>query len=241
MSLILFAANLLETATVTVTSAAAGKPVTRLYDRDRGPQWEATSNAQQDIDLDNATAKDATHVAFVNYSITTQVDFYHGAAFPPATLLDTWTLSGDPDLRALTSAVLSRYMRIRIRNGGVTPKLGELFIGVPRTITLNPYYRQSGKGTVGNVQRDRSRAGHLWAVQRGVKRIRLPYGWLTLSDANLTTLEAAYDELNQGAKNLVVQDPNATSRWMSWLDERLAPVPVGGGLNEIAIELEEAP
>jgi hypothetical protein len=241
VSVILFAQSFYETGTVTVTSEAAGKPKARLADRDRGPQWEATSTAQQDLDLDNGSAKSATALALVNHNLSgVTVEVYKGSTSPPGALVAALAVNADPFLSVFGGSHTERYWRVRIPAGAAVAKIGELLMGIPRTIAQNPFVRQSAKVTVGNVRRDMSPGGYAHAVRQGVKRIRLPYGWPAMGSADVATLEAAFDEVDQGAKNLLVQDVSGILRWMAWLSTEITPVPIGGGQFEVAIELEEA-
>jgi hypothetical protein len=242
VSLVLFAQNLLETATsVTVTPAAlTAKPITRIHDRDRGPQYEGGSAAQTDIDIDLGSAQAVTGWALVNHNITgVTVTLFGDSVSPPTTSRDTIAATGVDFLRTFASLSL-RYWRIRIPVMASAPRIGEVLLGVPRTITQNPFVRQSGVVTRGNVRRDLSPAGYDWAVRLRAKRIRLPYGWTSLSEADLDTVEAAFDEVDQGAKHLLVKDVEGTLRWMAWVSAEVNPVPLGNDEYEVAVEREEA-
>lgn len=243
MGITLFSQNLLETAAaVTVSPAAlAAKPITRISDRDKGPQYEGGSAAQTDIDIDlSASPSPVTGWALVNHSIAGVTALLFGDnATPPTTQRDSVALTGADILRTFASLTL-RYWRLRIPVMAAAPKIGELLLGVPRTVTQNPFVRQSGVITRGNVRRDLSPAGYGWAARLGAKRIRLPYGWTSLSEADLVTLEAAFDEVDQGAKNLLIQDVEGTLRWVAWVSPELVPVPLGDEEFEVAVELEEA-
>src|SRR6185295_19336223 len=70
---VIFAQNLLESATTLVSvspAAATGKPISRVYDRDRSFQYVGGSAAQTDIDVDLGSALPVTAVAFINHNIT---------------------------------------------------------------------------------------------------------------------------------------------------------------------------
>lgn len=243
MSLVLVAQNVIESASsVTVSPAAAsGQAISRIYDRDKGPQYAGGSAAQTDIDIDLGASPGAvTGWALVNHNITgVTITLFADSTSPPATSRDTIAATAADFLRTFASLTL-RYWRIRIPAMASVPKIGEALLGQPRTIALNPLLRTGGTGTIGNVRRDLSPGGYRWAVQRGAKRARLGYAWSALADADLTLLKSGFDDCNQGAKNLLVQDPDSTLRWMSWLSESLDPVPIGNGQSEVAIELEEA-
>lgn len=242
MSLIFFAQNLLESATTVAVSpaAASGKPVTRVYDRDRGPQYEGGSVAQADIDIDFGAATAITGWALVNHTAAGVTVTLFGDSFtPPTTSRDSIAATGADFLRTFASLSL-RYWRIRIPIMAAAPKIGELLLGNPRTVSQNPFVRQSAVIALANVQRDVSPGGYGWAVRKGVKRIRLPYGWTSVGTTDVQTLLSAFDEVDQGAKNLLVQDVSGTLRWMAWVSPEVNPIPIGGGEYELAIELEEA-
>lgn len=243
MSVVLFAQNLLESTTSVVTvspAAATGKPVTRVFDRDRGPQYEGGSVAQTDLDIDFGAATAITGWALVNHTATGVTVTLFGDSFtPPTTSRDSIAATGVDFLRTFASLSL-RYWRIRIPVMAVAPKIGELLLGNPRTISQNPFVRQSAVVVLANVQRDVSPGGYGWAARKGVKRVRLPYGWTSVSTADVQTLQTAFDEADQGAKNLLVQDVSGTLRWMAWVSQEVNPIPIGGGEFELTIELEES-
>jgi hypothetical protein len=257
VAITLFTQNLLETAAaVTSSLPAGGKPVTRLYDRDRGPQFQAEnawvlhdvfplSLAQETgqaltLDIDLGTAQPVTAWALVNHNLSgVTVTLLGDTTSPPTTVRDSVAATGVDTLRTFASLSL-RYWRVSVPAMATPVRIGELLLGVPRTITQNPFVRQSATVTLGNVRRDESPGGFTWATRLGVKRVRLPYGWTSLSEADVDTLEAAYDEIDQGAKHLLVQDVTGVLRWMAWLGVELNPTPIGGGEYEVAIDLQES-
>jgi hypothetical protein len=60
-----------------------------------------------------------------------------------------------------------------------------------------------------------------------------------MSEADLATLEAAYDECREGSKKLLVQLPSGSLYWCDWIAFD-APTPLGGGQYDVAITLEQA-
>jgi hypothetical protein len=238
---LLFATNLLEAGAVTITSAATDKPVTRLYDRSRSVAWQATSNAVQDIDLDTVSAS-YSHVALVGFNGNTGVEIYRGDAFPPTTLVQAVTsVSGDVYITALGATYGNRYVRVRMLGGGATVSLAELFIGVPRILDLPPFISSAGRVTLGNVRRDVSPAGYAWTARRGAKRHRFTFAWNGITAADLVTIEDTYDDLQQGAKPLIIQDELGNGYWVHCVSQSLNPEPVGGGLYALPeLAFEEA-
>lgn len=255
----MFAQNLLElsAAVISATPAAgAVKPIARLYDRDRALQYAAMEtwllndiapltvaqgpSGQVDIDIDLGSAQAVAGWALVNHNITgVTVTLFGDNSSPASTSRDTVAPALADTLRTFGTLTL-RYWRVRIPAMAVAPMLGELLLGTPRVITQNPALRQSGTSTLGNVTRDYSPAKISTSTRKGSPRSRLPYGWTGLPDADLTTLRTAYTECRQGADKLLVQDVLGILRWMDWISASLEPVPIGNGLSEISIELEEA-
>jgi len=251
MSVTLVSGNFLEDGTVTVTPTTAYPE--RLYDRDRSlpmagaavftgaqyglfpfPLYMVNSTITIDIDLGSAMA--VTGWAVLGHTLTGTVTLLSGAASPAATSRDSFTaVSGTDSFRTIDS-VSARYWRITAPTGSI----GEVLLGVPRTITQNPQLPSGKPHTVGNVRRWRSPGGYAWAAQLGDKRARLSYTWKGLSLTDLTTIESAFDDIDQGAKHLLVQDPAGTLRWMQWESERIEPSALGADLFDLTIEFEEA-
>lgn len=236
-NLLLLAKNRLESAaSVTVTSEAAGRPVSRLYDGDRGPQWRATSNAVQDIDLAQGPLTEPfSHVALVNYALNTGIEIYRGPSFPPSTLaLAVASLAGgDPYIADLGGMFTDRFIRVRILGGGSIAAIGELVVGAAQIVAMPPGLRTAMPATIANVRRDVSPAGYTWSVRRGPKRARLPYGWNALTASELAAITTAFDETNQGAKTLIVRDELGATWWVYWETQELKPVALGAGLYEL--------
>jgi hypothetical protein len=241
VSLTLFAANLLESATtVTVTSSATNKPITRVYDRDRALRWEGGSAAQMDIDVDLGAATAVSALGLLAHNVTgaSGVTLYGDSSSPATTLRATSVPDGDDVLVTFGSQTL-RYWRIRMPTMASAATLGELLLGVPRTITQNPTLPSGRPHAVGNVRRDLSPGGYSWSVRRGEPRATLPLTWRGMSEADLATLDAAYDECREGSKKLLVQLPAGTLYWCDWIAYE-APIPLGGALYDVSVTFEQA-
>lgn len=238
-SFLLFGRNLLESSLVTVTSAAADHPVTRLYDRRRFLSWQATSNAVQNIDLDTVSAS-YSHIGFVAPSLNTGIEIYRGASYPPATLTATIaSLSSDPYIASLGATYGERYLRVRILGGGAVPALGELFAGVPSTLVLPPFLNSAGRSTMFNVQTDLSPSNYRWTVKRGPSLARFAFAWTGMDGTDLAAIETALDDIDDGAKALLIQDELGRAFWVNCVTTQLDPTPVGAGLyalRELAFE-----
>lgn len=245
MSVTLFADNRLRDTGAVFTAnpvAAATHPLTRLSDLDQTLQYEGSAIGQTDLDLTLLTAGAASGWALVNPNITgVTVTLYGDDVTIGTTSQDTGTPAAAHILETFTSATKLLW-RLRIPTlTSVVPKIGELVIGVPRVISQNPALRSGYRQTVGNVKRWRSPGGTPWAAQLGDKRARYEWEWNGLSEADLDILLLAFDDVDQGAHNLLVKDQLGTLRWMSWLDEKIVPVPHGGGLFDVSATFEEAP
>jgi hypothetical protein len=242
VSVTLLAKNRIASASLVAVAPAASatKPVSRLYDGDRGPQYEGDSAAQTDLDADLGSALACNAWAFVNPNITgVTAELFGDSSSPPAVSRDTVAMAAVDVLETFTEQTL-RYWRARIPAMAFAPAAGELVLGPARIITENPSLTRSRVVTVGNVHRDRSPGGYAWAAQLGDKRLRLVYGWTALHDDNVDVLLSAFDDSDHGAVKLVVKDPFSVVRWMDWLDEEIEVTPIGNGLNEVAITLEQA-
>lgn len=241
-NLVLLAGNRLEAGTVTTTSAATGKPATRLYDRDRGPQWEATTTGAQNIDADLGTSQTATALALVNHSLTgVTLSLLAADTTPPGTVLGSPVVDADPFFYLIPGAATPRrYWRVSIPAVAAVTQIGELMIGTARVISLAPALASSGVASIANVTRDRSPAGVAWAAKLGEARDRLPYAWEGLGGADLAILQTAWAECDEGAKNLIVRDPLGVARFMSWVSPSLAPVPLAGPLAADLYRVPEA-
>jgi hypothetical protein len=245
VSLLLFAQNLLETAAAVTVSpaAAAAKPLTRLYDRIRGLQYEGGSAAQTDIDIDlGATPPAVTSLAILGHNITGVTISIRADASSPGTSEKATILATGADALVTFSSLSLRHWRVRIPAMANAPKIGELLLGVPRTIARAPFYRDAGRHTVGNVVRRRTPGGLPCATRLGPARVRYPYRWPAMELADLTELRAAYGECGEGVKNLLLRDPELALQWVSWEDEALEPTPVllGGRAQDIAATFEGA-
>lgn len=244
MSVILFAENIAESAsTVTVTSALTANPLARLSDRDRSLQCIASAAGQWDIDLDMGAAgsADAAALALVNHNITASVEVYADAVTIGTTLRATLAPSGlDPFYGTFTAPGVMRYWRIRVLAFASAPAIGEVLLGTPHTLSLNPSLASGQPHTLRNMVRDLSQGGYTWSVQKGAKRARLAYVWEAMSAADLAILEAASVACDDGVKPLLVRDPNSVLRWMVWETINIEPSGLGGGQFRVEAAFVEA-
>jgi hypothetical protein len=239
MPVTLFAQNLLETAAV---SAPSGE-VTRLYDRDASVPFVLSGSSGADIDIDLGSDLPVSAWAFVNASVGAAVTLYRGASFPPGTLVDSVASVSGSFLRTF-APVSSRYWQIHLA-GVASRQVGEILLGVPRVISLNPILQSAGKHVVGNVIRDLTPGGIFHTVRRGEPRTRLPWAWNWLDAEDYSELTGAFAETYQGLKALLVQDELDDLRWMQITSASLDPTPISGPdadkeATEVALTFEES-
>lgn len=250
-AMIIFAENLIETAlTVTVQPPAApATPLSRLFDRDKGPQYQHGGDqrwampviftlpmamgvpTQTVIDIDLGSAKPVSGWALVNHAITATVRLYADATFPPTTeRTNVAAVSGVHFLKTF-GPVSFRYWRVIIPT--VTVAIGEMLLGTPRVLTEEPILESAGTGVVGNVGRDRSRSGYLKATRRGIGRGHSEYGWDGAEQADRDLIMTAFTDADEGAKKVLLLDATGQVRWCDWLNEEITPKPIGKSRYEI--------
>jgi len=242
VSLVLFGQNLLETvgAAITTSPSTSAALIARLFDRDRGARWAGVSSAQHDITIDLLSAMGATHLSFVNHNLAVTVEVAGSSNGTFGAPFTTALVNSDPFMIVFPSLQTWRYFNVRIPAGAVTPGIGELSLGVPRTIT-SPTAKVSAKAIVGNVARDQSPAGYSWAAKLGAPRTRLDCAWNGIETAiDQVALEGAYADTAEGSKKLLVRDAFGVLRWMEITDAELAGEILNGRLNTARLTLEEA-
>jgi hypothetical protein len=235
VGLTLFAQNLLESATVTATIGDL-TPLARLYDRDLVPYqpafpqtWTLTdlaplplalggpALAQVDYPVDMGSPKPVSYWAGFRHNLAGITLTLYGDNFsPPTTPRDSFTATG-ADFARIFAELTLRYWTVRVPAMAAPPFIGELMLGVPRTLSRGPFHDDSAFELVPNVGRDLTPAGHGWGYRRGPRRVSLPYSWPALRDEDRLSLIAALDDIGDGAKNLPIVDGLGTLRWVTWL------------------------
>lgn len=145
---IILADNVLETyeAGLTVTSEAAGYPISNLIDRLPGTYWAPTSTATQDIDVDKlapGVAVDFLCIGFHDLGTqTATITVYEddNSGFTSPTTLGTKSFTSDGlQFLSLTSGT-ERYNRIRITSLDAACYIGVLFLGKKLTMPVGPEF-----------------------------------------------------------------------------------------------------
>jgi hypothetical protein len=231
-STVFFADNVLERATsVVADQTATGKPVTRLYDRERSLPWAGTSAIAQSIAIDMGVAINATAVAFIdhNFPTGTTVNVYKGTAPPANTAVASipFGAGSNPRYVLFGGSHNERYWRVAIPalTGSVIPQLGELMLGIPQVPTMPPTIERIRATNRSNVRRDESPAGYSWAVRRGARRDRFSLGWNYTTVDERTAILTAIEQSTDTSKKLLWIDDYGTPRWVNWLTTDLAMTP----------------
>lgn len=228
MSWVLFAQNLLESATSVVSvspAALTASPITRVYDRGRSFQYVGGSAAQTDIDVDLGSALPVTHVAFVNWNVSgVTVSIRADASSPATTERATLAATGVDAIVAVSQTL--RHWRFRIPVMASAPQIGEILLGVPRSIAQNPVLAGAARIRRPNVRVDESSGGYPVGVRLGAKRTVLRPVWNWIDPTDVAALQGAADDCNDGTKSLLLQDEMSVLRWMSWRVPDIEPVPV---------------
>src|SRR5262245_56439890 len=227
MSIMLFASNVLESAsTVTVSPAASTtRPITRIYDRIRGLYYEGGSAAQTDIDIHFATAVPVAHIAFLNWNVNGVDVTVRGDNTSPATTVRATIQAAGVDVIRSVEGTFTDW-RIRIPSMASAPRIGELMLGVARTIATNPGLDSAGKGVTGNIARRKTPGGTITATRMGPSQTAFTWRWPYLSAADIATIQAAYGEAAEGAKQVLVRDEDGVLYWLAWTAEAITPVPI---------------
>ncbi len=228
MSWLIFAQNLMESATSVVSVSPAAlttNPLTRVYDRDKTFQYVGGSAAQTDIDIDLGSALPVTAVALVNHNITGVTISIRADTTSPGTT-ERATLAATAVDAIVTVTQTLRYWRLRIPAMASAPQIGEILLGVPRSIAQNPVLAGAARVRRPNVRIDESSGGYPVGVRLGAARTVLQPVWNWIDPTDLTALQGAATDSADGTKPLLLQDEMSVLRWMFWRVPDLKPVPV---------------
>lgn len=239
----IFSRNLLETAAaITVTSALAGKPKERLFDRDRGPQSEATGAGQWDLKVDLGGLPGPV-TAFGVFNANLAVAGIALASSPDDIVYtdrDAYTgVSGTDVLRTFGVQTLQHW-RYRVPNFASAPKIGEFFLGKPHVISKSPSYAPGPiDRVVGAVEREETQGAYVRKLRRGEARTGFVWTWNNLEDDWATMLQV-FSEIGESAKNFPIIDLDGTVRWVECVNAILEGDRVHPGRRRVVLELLEA-
>lgn len=251
MSVTLFAANLLELAAAAVTVTPAPLYPERLYDRDIVLRMQGASGwgmagvlglplglgtTTITIDVDLGSAQAVTGWAVLGHTLAGAVELLSGASAPAATSRDSFTAVSGTDAFRTIASVSARHWRVTAPAGAI----GELLLGVPRVITQPPSLPTGKPHLLGNVRGTLTPGWSRRAVQLSGRRVRLAYHWNGLSLADLTTYEAAFDEIAHSAKSFLLQDDAGALRWVFLVNVSSEPSARGLDLFDLDATFEEA-
>lgn len=134
--------NLLENATVTVTSEASGYPAYRLYDRIFGRTWKATSAATQVLRADQGADGDLEINGLVipaghNLSGCT-LQWTHSEDNATWVAVGHWIQNDNLQIVKACAGIVRRYWRLEILNAVSPPQVGELYLTYLHTLSAQP-------------------------------------------------------------------------------------------------------
>jgi hypothetical protein len=204
----LYYQNILESATVSVTSENSSYPKYRLYDRLQGLLFKGSSTPSYfDIiaDLGSASSYQEIDTLIVpanhNFNGKTVRLYFSDDAYYWYQAL-AWVASASLTLKTFTPAS-HRYWLFRIESPSSPPELSELFLTKCLEFERGPSYGY-GRGVIENINRLESKSGQAQKTIWGEERKRRNYDLIKLSDTQRNILEmfrtAAY------GKNFYIED-----------------------------------
>jgi hypothetical protein len=196
MALKLFAQNILESSTVTVTSENTSYPAYRLYDRLIGFLFKGNStpaNFYITLDQGAVTSYEVDRIIIaaghnltglvlkVQYSTDNFAADNHDA--------DSWTQSGSGLINRAFTAQTKRYWRLNIASPGAAPEIGEMFLTKTYEFTRNPIYGFE-RGFEENINRIESKSGLVQKTTWGAVRRKFTYELTLLPETDRAAIEA---------------------------------------------------
>ena len=215
----LFTKNLLEDGTVTVTGTPdTGFPESRLYDRAVSLYWKDTATAAYTFHVDQGAAisDDIDFLAIEKHNFDGE-DMQWQWSTDDAAWSDAatdWTQSGNAQIiKTIGSALNKRYWRVTVSSLS-NPQCSEIFMSEGLTLDLLYSPGPSGKH-VSNIRWQRSMGGLERSTKKGARRRQRAYP-MFLSAAELTSLRAAFDNLDELRKPFYIKD-HEDDYWMARL------------------------
>ena len=237
MSVKLFGKNILDQATVAVTTSSAltTQPITRVYDRDRGPLWESQVITGTTITVNQGSLAIAvTDYAIINHNLTV-ADMLLDSSPDDVTYTNRATFTGvsGTNIFSAISTQTLQYWRLTIPATSSAPQIGEFFLGAAFTLSVDPAHDPGPVDTYeGNVVRHQSIGGFVRKARLGDMRRRFRWSWNLLPQADWDNLLTLFAQIGEGAKHFVIQDIDGTVRWV----ELLTPVIEGRRVHKVATD-----
>lgn len=216
----LYTRNIMDSGTVTVTTASSGYPASRLYDRSIDIFYKGNSTCQKYFTVDQGTTKHA-----VNFLAIEKHNF-NGAGLKwqgstnnwtaSTNVASTWTQSGNSQIiRTLSTALTKRYWRVSLSTMA-GPRCGEIYMS--RGITFDVLQSPNPVvNNIDNVQWNRTIGGLERATKMGEKRRAIEYSML-LPATGLTDFSSAMAHLSGYSKPFYIKD-HAANYWLCRLVE----------------------
>ena len=250
MSLVkLFGKNILDQSGVTVTSSSAlsTKPITRVYDRDRGPQWEAAAAGSTTITVDQASlALPLTDYFIGNHNLGVNSILLDSSPDNAVwTNRATFNGTSGTDIWSTISTQSIRYWRLTMPVFASAPAIGEYFLGAAIEISKEPAYGAVTDGVEGNVSRRRAVGGYVRKARLGEETLSFRWSWNLLPEADWDNLVTFFGDIGESAKHFPLMDVDGSIRWVELLTPRLVgqrvfQVSSGSFLRSVSLEFQEA-
>ena len=208
--------NILESATVAVTSENASFPAWRLYDRDIGLLFKggsAPANFYVTLDQGATTQYDVNRLIIpaghnLNgkaVKLQRSTDNFVGSVIDVVSWTQTDALAIN---KSFTQPATTRYWRLNITTGGTIPELPEMYLTKDLDFTYNPDFG-TPVGKQRNVSRWETESGQVRKVKNGEPRQAYQFGFAVIDSAQKTDLQAWEDHL-AGTKGCYLSDTDGT-------------------------------
>jgi hypothetical protein len=221
---IFYGINRLETSTVTANSTVANHPVTRLYDRFIGPQWQGGAPIVWDqgsagIPYDTVLGAPGHNLA----GATLQVQTDDNAGFATPTVLGSVVATSDP-FRIVCTGSVERYNRLTV-SGGPPPgtiELTELWASVATTAPNPPLYDATSPNQIGNFIGNESETGVWMVYVRSAPRWEAQWHILGFTRTIRDLFFDFFGAISGGGRPCFVLDDESELRYVRWLNAETA-------------------
>lgn len=235
MSDLIFMPDSIDSATLTVTSAATGYAKEKLQDRLTFTSWRSTTNANQNIDIDFGVATTCDHLVLLHNLVNnTYVDVFYASAANYSDALSVTdgvpaVVSGAGTLYLpfpSSGSYSARYWRVQITNigGGQIAEAYLLFLGQRKTITIRYDYGNKMGPRSSSVIRQ-SLGGYRTGLNLEANRRVWSLPWEYMSKANYDNLVSVLSDTQGMAYPIFMQDPyNGTIYYVRIMHNELPAV-----------------